>query len=508
MRVAGILLGGVLYGLALPPFDWALCGWVALVPLLLALPGESVAPAFRYGCLFGYASGWAVLWPLVEAASRYFEVPTAVAVPGVALWFLVVVGLPFGVFAAGAAALLRARTSAATSLAVAALWVACELLRGRAIGQPWGLLGYTQHAQIALVQLASWTGVYGVSFLLVAVSTALAIAARRAVTAAKGRDIVSILALPSLLVASCWVGGTTALRTAVPPTADAERPVAIVQTNLTPPLRWTQSYTGAQVGAHLRATETIPLTVRPALIVWPEYAVPRFVETDPGLATMLGATARRHHADLLFGTPRHQDGHTYNSVDLIRSDGRPAGYYDKRRLVLFAEENPFRYRAPVRADAAAFAHGTAPGVLPGFARLGVSICHEILHPDLIGESVRHGAELLVNVANDSWLDGSSDAAGLQHLAMATFRAVETHRYLVRAATTGTSAVFDPFGRVLASLPAGHRGVLTANVAPSDAETWYVRLGDTFAYGCTLVALLALLACWSSSRPPVAGRPAA
>src|SRR5207244_12321562 len=127
-----------------------------------------------------------------------------------------------------------------------------------------------------------------------------------------------------------------------------------------------------------------------------------------------------------------------------------------------------------------------------FVPLGVSICHEITQPDLIAQSVWNGAELLVNIANDGWLDAGQGFAGRQHLAMAVFRAVETRRYLVRAATTGTSAVVDPYGRIVDSLPPGATGVLTTRVAGGSTVTPYVRLGDLFVLVCATIAAAALL----------------
>ncbi|HSV07272.1 MAG TPA: apolipoprotein N-acyltransferase, partial [Candidatus Binatus sp.] len=138
-----------------------------------------------------------------------------------------------------------------------------------------------------------------------------------------------------------------------------------------------------------------------------------------------------------------------------------------------------------------FTPGTSPGVLQGFVPLGVSICHEILYPELLRDDVRAGAALLVNVSNDGWVDGGHGTAAPQHLAMATFRAVETHRYLARAATTGISAIIDPYGRVLAQLGTGKAGVVVAPVAGRTELTPYVRLGDAFAFGCALLAVAAL-----------------
>jgi apolipoprotein N-acyltransferase len=267
--------------------------------------------------------------------------------------------------------------------------------------------------------------------------------------------------------------------------------VAVVQTNVAPQLHWTRAYTDAQLAAHLRASEALP--IGPSLIVWPEHSVPRYLEREPLLAVELARLAMRHRADLVFGGPRHADGHTYNSARLITAAGRNGGWYDKRRLVLFAEQKPLGVAASGDASDSPeeFTPGAGSGVLQSFVPIGLSICHEVVHPDLTRASVRDGAELLVNIANDGWLDGEFAFAGRQHLAMAVFRAVESRRFLVRAATTGNSAVIDPYGRILASQAPDTAGVVTANVAGSRVLTPYVRTGDVFALACVLVGLAAL-----------------
>jgi apolipoprotein N-acyltransferase len=224
------------------------------------------------------------------------------------------------------------------------------------------------------------------------------------------------------------------------------------------------------------------------------------------LAVELATLARRHHTDLLFGGPRYEDGRTYNAARLITASGRNGGHYDKRRLVLFAEEKPLAFAEHAEAEESPeeFSAGNGSGVLRSFVPIGVSICHEIVHPDLIRDSVRDGAQLLVNIANDGWLDGGYQFAGKQHLAMAVFRAVETRRFVVRAATTGTSAVIDPYGRVVASQAPNTAGVLSAGVTGWQTMTPYVRFGDLFALACALLAALRLLpfrARLAVRRPP-------
>jgi apolipoprotein N-acyltransferase len=259
-----------------------------------------------------------------------------------------------------------------------------------------------------------------------------------------------------------------------------------------PAFHWTPASTAAQIREYIQSTDAIGSQVAPALIVWPEYAVPRYLDSEPSTAMLLAATARRHHADLLFGAPRREGTRSFNSASLITHDGRSGGHYDKRRLVLLAERTPFSSASDNGQDVSQFSAGHVPGVLSSFARLGVSICHEIIYPEAIADSVTRGAEILVNIANDSWTQNTSGSVASQHLAMAVLRSIETRRYLVRAAPTGVSAIVDPFGRVISSIPEGHRGVTTARVAGIDTLTTYVRYGDTFAVACVILGFAGLL----------------
>jgi apolipoprotein N-acyltransferase len=174
--------------------------------------------------------------------------------------------------------------------------------------------------------------------------------------------------------------------------------------------------------------------------------------------------------------------------------------------VAFAEDHPLGSASATDPDSPSeFTPGRTAGLLQGFVKLGVSICHEIVYPELVHRSVRDGAELLVNVSNDGWLDGRSGVASRQHFAMSVFRAVEARRYLIRGAITGVSGIVDPIGRVVSSLGSNESGVLAAEVAGRRELTPYVRFGDAFAVACAIVSLAALahrrlrLRVWSTRR---------
>lgn len=497
-RVLAVLAGAGCYAAALPPFDHPLAGWLTLVPLLLVLRGRRPLAAGAWGALYGFACGWAVTWWLTGAVASYFAAGIVAGALATSAAYLVAIGTTFGAFAAGTVVLQRARGGFATQLAVAALWTACELVRGRVFGQPWALLGYTQHDVTPLVQVTAATGIYGVSFVVALGSVGIA----DALAALRGPGwptALRRLAGPATVVVAVALAGALRVAQGLAPAADA-RPVVVVQSNVPPAFHWTRAFAEAQFLANVRLTEQIAAATQPALVVWPENAVTLYLEQEPFLARTLARLASRLGADVLVGGPRWADGYTYNSVRLLRPGGAPGGHYDKRRLVPFAEAPPLD--APPAAGPIetprAFTAGTTPGVLDGFTRLGVTICHELLYPDVVHDAVVGGATVLVNVANDGWLDAGHGVGSRQHFAMAKVRAVEARRWLVRAATTGVSAVVDPFGRTVIVAPTGVPTVATALVAPETGLTPYVRFGDWFAFACAVWALAALA--WALLAP--------
>lgn len=499
LRVGAVLAGSAAGALALPPFDRAALAWVTLVPLLVVLRSSSAPAGFAYGLLYGCAYGWATSWWAVQAVMRYFQMSLPLAALGMLVFYIAIFAPAFGLFGAGTACLLRKLRAPLAAIAIPSLWVVHELVRDRIVGQPWNLLGYSQHGHPGLIQIAAVTGIYGVSFLLVVGNFALMTAVLQLRAGHRLRAFTAVFSAFALVLV-VWSAGVVKMRPSLRSWGKS-RTVAIVQTGVAPAYEWTRAYAEKQLRAHLAASET--LKTRPALIIWPENSITQYLESDPLLGAQLGELAERHGADLLFGAPRFEDGRTFNSVRLITADGRYGGHYDKQRLVLFAEAGLLADPTPSGPSPSPreFSAGRETGVLQSVMPIGVSICHEITYPDLVRRAVRDGAELLVNVSNDGWLDPGQGVATWQHLAMTVFRAVETRRYIVRAATTGVSAVIDPYGRVVATLAPGTSGVLESPIVSRRHWTTYVRVGDAFAVACALFVLPLLLPLrrWFSAR---------
>lgn len=498
-------LTGVLLALSFPKFGHPAVAFVALAPLLVALPGSSGRRAFGLGWLSGLVSGVGLLYWTAWVVVEYGGLPVPLAALGL-LALAATYALVHGLFAWTVAAWIR-RFGLRALLGAPLAWVAVELLRTHTLFRfPWCLLGYSQAEVPVLVQIASLTAVYGVSFVLVACAAVLAYSVRAARSAPRARAWVGLaLLLAAQLGFGFW-------RLAQPEAAGTTLRVGLVQASIPQDEKWDQARALANIDAHVGLTHAAARQGA-RLVVWPESAVPYRYDDEPVIARELDALAQGLDVALLFGNDdregRPPDERYYVGAKMIApqpsdaGDSRLALRYHKLRLVPFGEYVPLRalftlggrVGARLVQQVSDFTPGTeyTLGQLEG-GRVAALICYEAIFPELAREFTRRGAGLLVSVTNDGWYGRTS--APYQHFAMVTLRAVENDVYVVRAANTGISAVIDPRGRVLARTRLFERTALVRDVALPEAtnggRTFYARHGDVFAWGCLAASVLLTL----------------
>jgi apolipoprotein N-acyltransferase len=503
--VAATVLSGVLYALAFPPLRLRPLAWVALVPFFLALRLARWPHRLVLGALWTLASGWAVGTWMPSAVASYFDQPLAV---GVAL-FLVVTGCmaaPYYAAVAVAYAPLT-RHGAATPLLVGAAWAGAELARGRLLNgalayvgnSPWATLGYSQAGVVPLVQIASVTGVYGVSFLVAAVNGALAEVAWRAWRrSAIDRPTWIGVGIAGGATALAGVAGAVVVaRGASAPAGDAV-PIAVVQGNVGAAVRWSGEGAARTFATYQRLTRDAVAGGAPRVVFWPEAAVTAFVEQDESLRRALAATVREHDTELVLGAPRAGApggaGPYTNAVYVVGADGTLGPRYDKQYLLPFMEYFPLRLEMARRqfGRVREFSPGAPSQPLPTRAgAAGMLICNEAFLPHVAAARVAEGASYLVSPSNDSWVPDAGFA--WQQFDLASFRAVEQRRWLVRVSDSGPSGVVDPYGRVVAHTEPLTRAALATTIAPANAVSLYARLGDAFGVACALAVGIALIA---------------
>jgi apolipoprotein N-acyltransferase len=250
--------------------------------------------------------------------------------------------------------------------------------------------------------------------------------------------------------------------------------VAIVQPSIERQFRWLPTHRRANLDLYLSLTRT---AAGADLIFWPEHAIDFYLQENSPHQNVLLQPSRELKADLVLGGryySRNGKGIDYhNSVFLIHR-GRVAGRYDKQRLLPFAEENRLPWLFPDIVNK--YMPGRHVRALPSpFSRIGTFVCFESLYPDLVRRVVSHGVELLANPSNDDWFGHPAPAR--HQLEIASLRAIENRRYLVRATATGYSAVIDPHGRIIALSSFRTPEVVKATIRPSRVLTPYRRWGD-------------------------------
>jgi apolipoprotein N-acyltransferase len=474
-------LSGAFYSASFPPLGWSMAAWLALVPLLVACAALSPLRAALAGLCWTVTAAIGVGWFLPGMLSHYFGLPT---IPSWLAAVAIVAGL-HGVYVSGYAAWVAwlVRRRAANPILLAGGWLVCEFARAHGtLGSPWALTAYSQMPFTQLIQIADLAGPYGIGMLVAGVN---ACAAAVLVPALRGRR--ALLAAATIVAALAGASIYGEWRLGQTFAYSAPVPVAVVQGGAPP---------ADTAERPARLARQVALTTRGAgaeLILWPEYAVEAYLEEPSPTRDTVLQMAASARADVILGGPhytRSPSGTRYhNSVYLVR-DGRLEARYDKHRLVPFAEDDSLAW---LRSDEAIrYTPGLGDFVLQASRlRVGAVLCVESMYPDLVREAVAQGAEILVNLSNDAWF--GHPAAARQQLDIATLRAVENRRFLLRAASTGFSAVIDPHGRTLVQSEFNAHQVLNAAVRAAHVRSPYQRWGDALAW--LVIAGVAVASLW-------------
>lgn len=557
------IASGILYALCFPPFnlDW-LC-WVALTPLLAAIwfSGERTKRRWVRDILLGYVAGISFFWTV-------FSWLQTVTVPGwllvgaymaiyVAFWSWLcgmlrprprkirerpVEGLDavnrrlnekYG--GGTVAAVYDRRASEATSddsgghrpppqdehrspwlssvnnlwlaFLLAAAWVGQEWLRSIVFsGWGWNTLGTALHGQLVLIQIAEFTGVAGLSFLVLFTNVILLATLRRFILEIQFRAmrLHFDLTLTMAGIVGIMGFGVHSLRT-----HREGKPlnVALVQPNVPREEKFTTEFASKTFDQFTRLSRpALDASLRADLLVWPESSMPGPVLSDELSYRFVMDFSAAAKTDLLLGTIDVDESGAYNAAMLVSEAGARTQIYRKVHLVPFGEYVPGRHTIPLLASVVGdqvpddFAFGKEFTVFRLSNEKAVAaplICFEDTIGDLARQFVLAGANLLVNVTNDGWFLRS--AGSRQHLANAVFRCVETRLPMVRAANTGVTCFINEFGNITQTLvdQTGSQfteGTLigTANVLPKPELTFYVRHGELLAHASVVVMAVTFL----------------
>jgi apolipoprotein N-acyltransferase len=512
-------LAGLLLSASFAPWEIGGAAWAGPGLMLFCSLGQRGGRAFRLGFVAGFIHFLSSLDWLVAMPFAWHGIPLAPALAWMALsaycglycglwtWFCWKIfpggaGEPeFSIVAAVDHFLSVAGWQrAAWAVLCAAAWTALEMARGRFLsGFPWNFLGASQYALLPLIQIASITGVYGVSFMIVwfsvAVGGALLILARRpSSTAMWGQAALPLLTL-------CLIVAYGMAKTARISAPGREIRVALIQPSIPQTLMWDPKENAARFQQVIALSEKA-LASQPDILMWPESAVPDFgPENEQAIARLLAS----HPVWLVFSGDTREplpsgEPADYNSSFLVSPAGLTKATYHKRRLVIFGEYIPLvrwlpflKWLTPIGSG---YASGdrVVPFDLPNLSvKTSVLICFEDMFPQEAREHVAEDTDFLINLTNDGWF--GHGAAQKQQAACALFRAVENGVPLVRCANNGLTCWIDAQGRLREIENTGGNiygpGFITPEIplrGPGPrARTLYNRYGDWFGWSCCAVS---------------------
>ncbi len=525
------IVSGLLYAACFPPFNQGWFCWFALTPLLTAVwfSGENSKRRWLRDLALGYLAGLVFFWTVLSWLAT-------VTIPG---WFLLqfymAIYLAIWAWFCGLfrprirersapqrkharppsqpnesptvrSPWLNSAHNLGLALVIATVWVAMEWLRSLVFsGWGWNGLGVALHGYLPIIQIAEFTGVAGISFLIAFANVIAVCSVRRFILETKVRQMRPHydLTFTMAIVVGLFAYGFQAMQ--IRQSATKLR-VALVQANVPREEKFSPEFANKIFDQFSRLSEmALQSNPPPGLLVWPESSMPGPVLQDDESYHYVMDFAARAKVDLLLGAIDQDETHAYNAALLVTEGGQRTQLYRKVHLVPFGEYIPGRNSVPLLArivgdqvpsDFDAGTDYTVFRLTNNDVRVAPLICFE----DTIGELTRRfvikGANLLVNVTNDGWFLRS--AGSQQHLVNAIFRCVETRRPLVRAANTGVTCFVNEFGRVTQTLADGSGSQFTDGVLSGDVMiptqhtlTFYAQHGELFAQSCTGIALLAI-----------------
>lgn len=531
-----LFICGGLFTCAFPPFNFWIVGFFGVVPLVLYTVKAPPIRAMFNGYVWGF--GWAI-------SSFYWFYEIAIPFPFVAAVILAIFPAVWSLMISFTYPHLmvnnRTRSAGYDAIRIALLnvssykeaffafyaalvWVSLEWIRSWiATGLPWNTLATTQWENLQLIQIAEYTGFYGVSFAVAIANVAIAFALKNLYHYFK----VGI----KIHLTPCVLAGIVIMLTITIPSGNMQKHakeirnplsdtktfnVGLVQTKN--PIYWGGSSNDyAKIYNKLCNYSThLAVNHHSDVIIWPETVIPLHLSLTPNYLRALAQLIHEIKTPMIIGAPdvqkRDSGNAVLNAAFLLNTEGKVADFYAKKHLVAFGEFIPFggildkifpnlRTQFSLPEDLTPGANFNPLEPKQGL-RLGVNICFEDIMPYVSREFIRNGANVLCTITNDGWYPQSAERA--QHFANAIFRAVENRCYFVRTGNYAQAVLIDPLGRVvdfLKNRPAqtfdpmsAEDGILNVTIPiPREQKlSFYTRYGDVFAWGCFALSCLGLI----------------
>jgi apolipoprotein N-acyltransferase len=518
LRILLALCSSALLVLSFPSFNFHFLVWLALIPLFLAIKDQSPGISLFFSWISGLAFFMGVFY-WINLVDRF-----------TLIHFLIIMtylGIYIGIFGF-LLTFIAGRLKLPFIFIVPPIWVAMEYIRAHAgfMELPLAFLGHTQGGNPPLLQVASLSGAYGISFLIVSFNAGLADLLHAFLNNKKDGfpAIIKTVKKPFLRLAVCiaiilsaWVWGLY-ISSQRPP--GKTMTIGVVQGNIPQEIKWDRSFREFILSRYETFSKRLmSANPKPQIIIWPEASTPGFILNDSPLYRRTVQLISELKSYFIIGSSEYPKFKltaintlkTANTALFFAPDGKLMGQYIKIKLLPFAEYVPLdtimewpNFILPKGKKQSYMAGNKDYLFSLASNRFGTLICWEVIFPEPARKMVQNGADFLINISNEAWFKDS--AFPYQFLVTCIFRAVENRVNMVRATNTGISCFIDPFGRVTDRVTRGGKdifveGALTRDIVLSPPGSFYTRWGDWLAWGCFIWG--GLLIGWATVKPRLA-----
>jgi apolipoprotein N-acyltransferase len=500
------LLTALLWVISIPPFDCAEAAYIAFVPLLLWLYSR---PSWRCSLLVALGCGW-ISWCVILIWLRHVTVVGTLSLALVlAVIFMLWLALARWIVPTLGQRKLLSRFLCFAGLAGA--WVLLEWTRSWLFwGFPWAPLALSQWQRTVILQIAAWSGAYGVSFVLVLFNCCVAHTLYNRVIQ-RAHTFWSGWLSPDLYLAILTLSGCIYLFFQSLPPSKSTQPLftaAVVQPYILPTLKWDTQLEQENFAILAQQTRLVSI-LESDLILWPEAATPWPIIGYPQMQQAVELLASEVNHPILMGNIawHRTNDRWHNGACLVDPNtGLSGDFYIKRELVPFGEYVPagFGFLQKFVPIGGNFIAGQDAGLI-SFELAGRSIqiaplvCYEDSFPKLARQSAQAGADVFFVATNNAWYGEEGGAS--QHAAHSVLRAVETRRPVMRAGNGGWSGWIDSYGNIRSILQAANGSVYFRGGGSYDVfqykkwhkqQSYYTRQGNWFVLlsaGFTLTTML-------------------
>jgi apolipoprotein N-acyltransferase len=475
------IISAFLLFLSFPNIDFWILGWVFIVPFLYGLEQKNGFSSFTYGLIFGLHLSVFLLYSIA-----------VLTLPGF-IGLVIYLSLFYGI-ATWLISFINDNTKIPLYFILPVIWVVMEE------AMSWGYMaftlmnvGITQHKILPFIQIASITGVGGVSFFIVFIGSLI----YQSLVEKRWGTRLRFIGVSIIIFVIIYISGSITVPEEFSPQEDiGDLTIGVVQTNVAFEVKTDSRFKEIVLDRYIFSSKKILFKDKVDMIIWPETAIPYSLGTTKLGFKKIEEFAKEQDIYLLSGVQRNElsedEVRSYNSAMLVNPDGEIESVYDKIHLVPFSETIPsiFKTKAfeSVFADASDFTPGAEYKIFDiQKAKFGVLICFESIFPHQSRKLVNMGADFLVVMTIDTWF-GKTNLPYI-HSAVSKFRAVENRIWVVRSANTGVSAFYDPAGREILATDIFTRDTIKGDITIVEGKTFYTRYGYVFSLLFIVFALI-------------------